>query len=118
MRQLPSWLKAESLLRDRKTKTGSAPSRSAFDRGHPKIQRAIFPSKIWNSIAAGRRLICTGFAGEMATELEDTKRAPFGSHLEQWTRLLVDLATCPQSLTSTEVSGLAPVRPELQPTLV
>ena len=84
--------------------------------GHPKIQRAIFPSKIWNSIAAGRRLICTGFAGEMTTELEETKRAPFGSHLEQWTRLLVDLATCPQSLTSTEVSSLAPVRPELQPT--
>jgi hypothetical protein len=86
--------------------------------GHPQIRRAIFPSKIWNSIAAGRRLICTGFAGEMATELEETKRALFGTHLDQWTRLLVDLATCSQPLTSTEVRALTPARPDLQPAVL
>ncbi len=116
-RQLPSWLLVQPLHNDpEKLKRDLLRHEVHLIAGHPKIQRAIFPSKIWNSIAAGRRLICTGFAGEMTTELEETKRAPFGSHLEQWTRLLVDLATCPQSLTSAEVSSLAPVRPELQPT--
>lgn len=55
---------------------------------NPKITQALFPSKIWNSLAAGRRLICTGFAGEMAVELETSKSAPFPRHLEQWTQLI------------------------------
>jgi len=116
-RQLPSWLLVQPLHGDpEKLKRDLLRHEVHLIAGHPKIRRAIFPSKIWNSIAAGRRLICTGFAGEMAIELEETKRAPFGSHLDQWTRLLDDLATCPQPLTSTEVPALAPVRPELQPT--
>jgi hypothetical protein len=55
---------------------------------NPRITQAIFPSKIWNSIAAGRRLVCTGFAGEMALELEESKSAHFQSHLEQWAQLI------------------------------
>ena len=65
---------------------------------HPKIQHAIFPSKIWNSIAAGRRLICTGFEGEMADELESALTSQFECHLEQWLALLLSMA------------GTAPVR--------
>jgi hypothetical protein len=56
---------------------------------HPKIQHAIFPSKIWNSIAAGRRLVCTGFTGAMLEELELAKSSPRDRHLEQWIHLLV-----------------------------
>jgi colanic acid biosynthesis glycosyl transferase WcaI len=59
---------------------------------HPKIQHAIFPSKIWNSIAAGRRLICTGFEGAMQRELEAARTAQFDRHLEQWLALLLPLA--------------------------
>jgi hypothetical protein len=34
------------------------------------IPGAVFSSKIWNSIALGRGLVCTGFAEEMVNELE------------------------------------------------
>jgi colanic acid biosynthesis glycosyl transferase WcaI len=118
-RQLPSWLLVQPLHSDpEKLKRDLLRHEVHLIAGHPRIRRAIFPSKIWNSIAVGRRLICTGFAGEMATELEETRRAPFGTHLEQWMRLLVDLATCPQPLTRTEVRVLAPAQPELQPAAV
>ena len=36
----------------------------------PKHSGAVFSSKIWNSIALGRGLVCAGFAGEMVNELE------------------------------------------------
>ena len=65
-----------------------APPRSTPGGSESKIRQAIFPSKIWNSIAAGRELVCTGFAGEMAEELEAAKAAPFESHLEQWSELI------------------------------
>ncbi len=93
---LPPWLKAESLCRDVNE------SRDVLLRhevhviaAHPKITQAIFPSKIWNSIALGRRLVCTGFAGEMATELDATKRAPFDTHLDQWVDLISSMAVSP-----------------------
>jgi hypothetical protein len=66
--------------------------------GHPRIRRAIFPSKIWNSIALGRRLVCTGFAGEMADELEAAKRAPFERHLDQWERLVLAPKDCKEAV--------------------
>ena len=55
---------------------------------NPRITQAIFPSKIWNTLAAGRRLVCTGFAGAMLEELELSKLAPFDQHLEQWIQLV------------------------------
>jgi hypothetical protein len=88
-RQLPTWLQPIPLEND--------PNRLRDDllrhevhliAANPRITQAIFPSKIWNSIAARRRLVCTGFAGEMAAELEASKRAPFESHLEQWAQLI------------------------------
>jgi hypothetical protein len=88
-RQLPAWLRPIPLEND--------PIRLRDDllrhevhliAADPRITQAIFPSKIWNSIAADRRLVCTGFAGEMALELEASKDAPFQSHLDQWTQLV------------------------------
>lgn len=58
---------------------------------HPEIRTAIFPSKIWNSLAAGREVIGTGFVGEMADELEATRRAPFREHIGQWVQLLAGI---------------------------
>ena len=55
---------------------------------HPKIEQAIFPSKIWNSFAAKRETICTGFSGEMAEELRNARIAPFARHLAQWVEML------------------------------
>lgn len=89
VRHLPSWMNVLPLHAD--------PNRLRDDllrhevhliAADPKITRAVFPSKIWNSIAANRQLICTGFADEMAMELEAAKAAPHDRHLDQWTELI------------------------------
>ena len=94
--QLPGWLKAQPEYSNAILKNDLHRHEVHLIAAHPNIQRAIFPSKIWNSIALGRKLICTGFAGEMLTELEAAKSAPFERHLDEWARLLVDLAGSPQ----------------------
>jgi len=92
---LPRWLKPEPLEYD--------PTRLRDDllrhevhlvAANPKITQAIFPSKIWNSLAARRRLVCSGFAGEMAVELEAAQCAPFVQHLDQWASLIVQRQGC------------------------
>jgi hypothetical protein len=90
VRHLPAWIKVQPLHADPdKLKADLQRYEVHLIAAHPKITRAIFPSKIWNSIAAGRRLVCTGFAGEMATELEIAERAPFARHLDQWEQLIL-----------------------------
>ncbi len=103
VRQLPAWLQVQQLHTDpEKLKNDLLRHEVHLVAGHPRIRRAIFPSKIWNSIAAGRRLICTGFEGEMFDELEAAKHALFESHLDQWVDLIssagTSLATQPDTL--------------------
>jgi glycosyltransferase involved in cell wall biosynthesis len=118
-RQLPSWLRVQPLHNDpQKLKDDLVRNEVHLVAAHPKIKRAIFPSKIWNSIALGRQLVCTGFAGETATELEEAKRAPFDSHLEQWTRLLVGLVSSPEALTKRQNRVLGPATNQLQPAAI
>ena len=73
---------AVAFRRFRRREIATAPRRSAtierrFDSTRsashcraPKHSGAVFSSKIWNSIALGRGLVCAGFAGEMVNELE------------------------------------------------
>lgn len=87
--QLPAWLPALPLENDPdKLREDLLRHEIHLVAANPKIKQAIFPSKIWNSIAAGRELICTGFAGEMAEELEASKIAPFATHLDEWSQLI------------------------------
>lgn len=87
--RLPSWLQPLPLENDpEKLRQDLLRHEVHLVAANPKITQAIFPSKIWNSIAAGRELLCTGFAGEMAEELEASKAAPFQTHLDQWSQLL------------------------------
>ena len=87
--QLPGWLKAVPLERDpQRLRDELQRHEIHLVAAHPRITQATFPSKIWNSLAARRDLVCTGFAGEMAAELEISKRAPFNQHLDQWLTLL------------------------------
>ena len=64
---------------------------------HPDIRTAIFPSKIWNSLAVGRQIVPSGFEGEMAQELQASLTADWRSHLDQWADFLADssLPTAP-----------------------
>ena len=87
--QLPAWLRPLPLENDPiKLREDLLRHEVHLIAASPRITQAIFPSKIWNSLAAGRQLVCTGFAGEMALELEASKSAPFQSHLDQWTQLI------------------------------
>ena len=87
--KLPHWLQPQP-LEDDPTRLRDELIRHEVHliAAHPKITRAIFPSKVWNTLAAGRGLVCAGFAGEMAAELEIAKHASYGQHIEQWLALL------------------------------
>jgi colanic acid biosynthesis glycosyl transferase WcaI len=86
---LPSWLKTLPLESDlAKLRDNLLRHEVHLVAANPRITRAIFPSKIWNSLASRRRLICTGFQGEMSDELEASRNAPFTRHLDQWMELL------------------------------
>lgn len=97
-RQLPAWLTPQPLHGDpQRLKEDLIRHEVHLIAAHPKIQRAVFPSKIWNSIALGRRLVCTGFAGEMSDELAAARIAPFEQHLDQWLTLLLPMAGVSQT---------------------
>jgi glycosyltransferase involved in cell wall biosynthesis len=107
---LPRWLQVKPLHSDpEKLKSDLLRNEVHLIAGHPKIRRAIFPSKIWNSIALGRRLVCSGFAGEMAAELEAAQTSDFAQHPYRWTQLLVNFAA------RTEWADVA--SPDLEPDL-
>jgi len=115
-RQLPSWLLVQPLHSDpEKLKRDLLRHEVHLIAGHPRIRRAIFPSKIWNSIAAGRRLICTGFAGEMLTELEATKEVRFDQHLDQWTQLILGMDAGVESAPEPLVAQRCGATTELTP---
>jgi hypothetical protein len=93
VRRLPAWLDVQPLHVDpEQLKHDLVRHEVHLIAGHPRVRRAIFPSKIWNSIALGRRLVCTGFEGEMAGELESALTSQFERHLEQWLGLLLSIA--------------------------
>ena len=115
---LPAWLKAEPVCKS------VAESREALLRheihliaAHPKIEQAIFPSKIWNSFAAKRETICTGFSGEMAEELRNVRIAPFARHLAQWVEMLQSMERGPAVSTHPSL-GSRRLTPEMQPVAV
>ena len=87
--QLPGWLKPKPALKHAHELYDALRRHKVhLVAAHPKIQHAIFPSKIWNSIAVGAELFATGFEGAMRQELEVSRAAKFEEHLDQWTELL------------------------------
>ncbi|MBA2271539.1 MAG: hypothetical protein H0W20_13235 [Chthoniobacterales bacterium] len=98
VRHLPAWLNVQPLHKDpQKLREDLLRHETHIVAAHPKITRAVFPSKIWNSIAAGRKLVCTGFDGEMRQELEAARNAPFDQHLQQWSQLVLGAETHAES---------------------
>ncbi len=64
--------------------------------GHPEIQHAVFPSKIWNSIALERKIVPTGFAGAMTQELEIITSQPPENSLSCWCDLVSKISPLPE----------------------
>lgn len=92
MSKLPGWIRTEPPI--------SAPEALRVSyweaelhliAADPDITGAVFPSKLWNSLAVGRPIECSGFAGPMAEELACSLRANFRSHLAEWVDLLENL---------------------------
>ncbi len=90
--RLPAWLKPVPLHDDpAELRDDLLRHEVHLVAADPRITEAVFPSKIWNSLAAGRRLICTGFAAKMADELETASITSFTTHLDQWADLVAQL---------------------------
>ncbi len=90
--KLPSWVHREPLFEDLDDLIRSYwEAEVHLIAADPRIQTALFPSKIWNSLATGREVICTGFEGKMADELEIARHAPFDKHQQQWVELITSL---------------------------
>lgn len=94
MADLPDWVDAAAPCAD------PAELIAAYERaevhliaGHPKLPGAVFPSKIWNSLAACRRIMTSGFVGAMSDELDRATRADFRVHLPEWIDFVAALAT-------------------------
>lgn len=89
MGKLPKWIRSEAPVVDQDSLRASYWAAEVhLVAADPVITRAVFPSKIWNSLAIGRRVMSSGFAGPMAEELEFALKANFRSHLSEWTHFL------------------------------
>lgn len=119
VRLLPAWLRVKPVCRD------VAESRAELLRhevhliaADPRITQAIFPSKIWNSLAAGRQLVCTGFRGEMALELEASKSALYESHLDDWVALIAEAHRAPMPASDLRRRAAMGANRQLQPAVL
>ncbi len=92
MDHLPGWIQRGELLRtDAALVEAYWQAEVHLVAAHPEFRRAVFPSKFWNSRATGRRLVCTGFAGECAAELAAAQATDPATHLDRWVELVVSL---------------------------
>jgi colanic acid biosynthesis glycosyl transferase WcaI len=92
MARLPDWVRIETSLKDPEDLVASYwEAEVHLVAGDPDLPDAIFPSKIWNSLAVGRPVQASGFAGPMAAELEVARKADFGHHLSEWVELLLSI---------------------------
>ena len=92
MASLPAWIRAQPPLADPRELVRSYwEAEVHLLAGHPDLPDAVFPSKAWNAVAAGRRLLASGFGGPMLEELEVVRRADVRAHLPAWTSFVRDL---------------------------
>jgi hypothetical protein len=87
--KLPAWLEVQPLLDDPAALGRSyAQAAAHLIAGHPLIDEAIFPSKVWNALATGRPVITSGFGPRMRQELELCRSVNPAEHLGQWRELV------------------------------
>ncbi len=91
-KEFPSYIKCYALLKDtRQLGLHYARHEIHLIAAHPNHTRGIFPSKIWNSIASGRKIIATGFRGEMEIELQNALKSNYSNHLNEWEELIAGI---------------------------
>lgn len=93
--KLPDWLKARS---KGVFKNSDDLVRALHEHeihlvtGTPGTDELSFPSKTWNSIASGRRIIACGFSGRMHDELAMSVAADYKRHLPDLARFILEQA--------------------------
>jgi hypothetical protein len=91
--RLPGWIPTSPLLTDADELIRSYwEAEVHLVAGDPRIEHAIFPSKVWNAIVAGRRLVATGFGPVMRRELEASLASDPRTHLGSFVRLIEEVA--------------------------
>lgn len=94
MAKLPSWVRAEAPLADIEALVRSYwEAEVHLVAGHPDLPDAVFPSKVWNALAAGRDVVPTGFAPPMLEELEAARQGDPATHRVAWARFLSSLVS-------------------------
>ena len=92
MRQLPSWIRTKAPTPSPDELVASYwEAELHLVAGDPRLPDAIFPSKLWNSLAVGRPIQASGFAGPMAAELDVALKADFRHHLSEWVEFLLSV---------------------------
>ena len=92
MSRLPDWINIEAPLEDPASLLASYwEAEVHLVAADPRLQDAIFPSKIWNSLAVGRPIMASGFAGAMAEELDYVRQCDFRRHLPEFIEWLAAL---------------------------
>jgi glycosyltransferase involved in cell wall biosynthesis len=84
LEKLPDWLKLKSrgiFKNAEDLKKALHEHEIHLITGTPGTDELSFPSKIWNSIAAGKEVIAAGFYGKMIDELAMTLEADYKKHL-------------------------------------
>ncbi|MGC3992512.1 MAG: hypothetical protein QM796_22985 [Chthoniobacteraceae bacterium] len=90
-KKLPSWIHvAAPFSSEQELLQAQMAARVHLVAAHPRIQGALFPSKIWNSLAAGKKIVASGFAGKMAEELDQVFASPYEEHLNHYVSFLDD----------------------------
>ena len=79
--QLPDWIACGPVFADAAAlRAGLLEAEVHLVAAHPNFQEALFPSKLWNSLMAERRVIGTGFAGIMEQELRESLASDYRRH--------------------------------------
>ncbi len=92
-KKLPDWLKArlQPLLAEEDYKKALANHDVHIVAGTPNVDELSFPSKTWNSIAAGKQIIPCGFFGKMQREFDLSLTADHTRHLPNLADYLTNL---------------------------
>lgn len=57
--------------------------------GTPNTDELSFPSKIWNSIASGRKVVACGMIGKMNMEFETSLNSNYQTHLPNLVEFII-----------------------------
>lgn len=94
MNRLPSWIRREAPFREPEDLIRSYwEAEVHLVAADPRLTGAIFPSKLWNSLAVGRPVRASGFAGPMGAELELVLACDFQRHLPALAEFVIGRCT-------------------------